>query len=84
MREGLGGAQAGVSGLSENMEVLGADGQHVGVIDHIEGASIELKKDDPAAHGEHHWIPLEWVASVDTAARLKLSSTDAWSQWTAA
>jgi len=70
--------------LAENMEVLGADGQHVGVIDHIEGASIELKKDDPAAHGRHHFIPLDWVVSVDRAARLNLSAADAWNRWTAA
>jgi hypothetical protein len=76
---------AGLSAkLVADMEVLGADGQHVGVIDHIEGASIELKKDDPAAHGRHHFIPLDWVASVDRAARLKLSAPDAWSRWTAA
>jgi len=79
------GAASGVSTrLSENMEVLGADGQHVGVIDHIEGMSVELKKDDPAAHGQHHLIPMEWIASVDQAARLKLSAADAWSRWTAA
>lgn len=79
-----GGAEQGFTNrLSENMEVLGADGQHVGVIDHIEGASIELKKDDPAAHGEHHLIPMDWIASVDQAARLKLSAADAWSRWTA-
>ncbi|PPQ37449.1 DUF2171 domain-containing protein [Rhodoblastus acidophilus] len=70
--------------LSENMEVLGADGRHVGVIDHIEGMSVELKKDDPAAHGQHHLIPIEWIASVDQAAKLKLSAADAWSRWTAA
>jgi hypothetical protein len=79
-----GGAEQGFTGrLAEDMEVLGADGQHVGVIDHIEGASIELKKDDPAAHGQHHFIPMDWIASVDQAARLKLSAADAWSRWTA-
>lgn len=79
------GAASGLSTqLAEDMEVLGADGQHVGVIDHIEGASIELKKDDPAAHGQHHFIPLDWIASVDQAARLKLTAADAWSRWTPA
>jgi hypothetical protein len=70
--------------LSENMEVLGADGRHVGVIDHIDGASIALRTDDPEARGRRHSIPIDWVESVDAAARLKLTASDAWSRWRAA
>ena len=42
--------------------VCSNDGQFA-VVDHIAGAdSIKLKKDE---QGQHHYIPLSWVTSVD-------------------
>ncbi len=32
--------------IKENMEVIGADGVHVGTVDRIEGDRIKLKKSD--------------------------------------
>ena len=48
--------------IEEHMEVVGSDGQHVGTVDNL---GIKLTKNDPAAHGEHHYIKLEKVASID-------------------
>lgn len=47
------------------MEVVGSDGQHVGTVDKIEGDRIKLTKDDPQAQGQHHYLPLNSVASVE-------------------
>jgi hypothetical protein len=42
--------------------VCSLDGQFA-VVDHMEDAdTIKLKKDDS---GQHHYIPLEWVTSVE-------------------
>lgn len=50
------------SQIKEHMDVVGSDGQHVGTVDDL---CIKLTKNDPAAHGEHHIIKLDTVASVE-------------------
>ena len=51
-----------VQSIKEKMEVLGSDGQHVGVVDHLDGTDkIKLTKSDPKSGGQHHIIPLAWV-----------------------
>jgi len=56
------------SEIKEHMEVVGADGVHVGKVDHIDGDRIKLTRKDPE-HGierdHHHYVPLADVASVD-------------------
>lgn len=59
------------SQIREHMEVVGPDGSHVGVVDKVEGNRIKLTKNDPAAGGEHRYVELDQVASVDGAVRLK-------------
>lgn len=53
--------------IRENMEVIGADGVHVGTVDHIEDNRIKLKKtDNSGQHAEHHhYIELGFVADVE-------------------
>jgi hypothetical protein len=62
---------ADASNIREHMEVLGPEGRHVGTVDKVEGDRIKLTKNDPAAGGEHQYVGLDQVASVDTAVRLK-------------
>ncbi len=50
------------SKITEHLEVVGSDGQHVGTVDKL---VIKLTKKDPAAHGQHHIVPLDAVASVE-------------------
>lgn len=53
---------------------MGVSGIHVGTVDHLDGKEwIKLKKTD-SADGKHHWIPLNWVESVDEKA-IHLSKT---------
>lgn len=71
--------------IKEHMEVLGADGQHVGTVDCLKGADrIVLTKSDPKSGGQHHVIPADWVDKVDEKVRLKKSAKDAMAQWQAA
>ena len=56
---------ANAAQIKEHMDVVGSDGQHVGTVDKVEGDRIKLTKNDPQAGGQHHYIPLDAVASVE-------------------
>lgn len=59
---------ADTSKIREHMEVVGADGVHVGTVDHIEGDRIKLTKKDSGEgrhRGHHHYIPSSLIAEVD-------------------
>jgi hypothetical protein len=50
------------------MEVIGADGVHVGTVDHVGGDRIKLTKADSGEgrhEGHHHFISLGLVADVE-------------------
>ena len=54
--------------IKEHMEVIGADGVHVGTVDKVEGNRIKLTKADSGegAHkGHHHFIDRSLVAEVE-------------------
>ena len=57
------------SQITEHMEVVGSDGQHVGTVDNL---VIKLTKKDPAAQGQHHLLKLAMVDSVE-GGKLKLN-----------
>lgn len=73
------------SAIREDMEVIGADGARVGVVDKLEGDRIKLTKADSnpqlegaeGAHaGHHHYISLGLVAGVE-GNQVRLSATGA-------
>ena len=73
------------SEIREHMEVIGADGVHVGTVDKVEGGRIKLTKQDSGAEiegaqgqhsGHHHYISLGLVAEVEGDA-VRLSATAA-------
>lgn len=43
-----------ISEIREHMEVIGADGVHVGTVDKVEGDRIKLIKADSGSHQDHH------------------------------
>lgn len=51
--------------IKEHAEVLGSDGGHVGTVDHVDKGEIKLTKTDPEAGGLHHYIPVDFVRSVE-------------------
>lgn len=54
--------------IRDGMEVIGADGVHVGTVDRIEGTRIKLtKRDSGEGHhaGHHHYLPIGLVAEVE-------------------
>jgi hypothetical protein len=59
---------ADTSKIKEHMEVIGADGAHVGTVDRVEGKRIKLTKADSGqgSHkGHHHFIELGLVADIE-------------------
>jgi hypothetical protein len=59
---------AGANKIREHMEVVGADGVHIGTVDKVEGDRIKLTKADSGMGGHkshHHYIPLSLLAEVD-------------------
>lgn len=70
------------SQIREHMEVMAADGSHVGTVDHMEGESrIKLTRSD-SEDGRHHLIPLDWVDHVDAHVHLNRDADEVRQQWT--
>jgi hypothetical protein len=54
--------------IREHMEVIGADGVHVGIVDRVEGDRIKLTMADSGEghhEGHHHFIPALLVAEIE-------------------
>ncbi len=59
---------SGFEDIKEHMEVVGADGVHVGTVDHLDGDRIKLTKKDSGEgshEGHHHYISRGLVAGVE-------------------
>ena len=53
-----------LSQIQEHAEVIGADGVHVGTVDHVQGDRIKLTKAD-SSDERHHFIPVALVAEIE-------------------
>lgn len=64
--------------IKEHMQIIGADGAPVAIVDKVEGQRIKLTRDD--GHGgkrdHHHYLPLNLVADIE-GDTLRLSTTAA-------
>lgn len=67
--------------VTEHMEVVGSDDEHVGTVDKVRGDRIILTKSDPDAGGHHHSIPSRWVSSVDGKVKLRKTAAEAKQAW---
>jgi len=55
-----------LSTIKEHMDVIGADGVHLGTVDKVEGHRIKLTRADSGSHGDHHhYISAGLVAAVE-------------------
>lgn len=52
------------SEIREHMTIIGADGVHVGTVDHLDGERIKMTKAD-SVDGRHHYLPAGLVAAVE-------------------
>ena len=57
---------ADLSNIQQHMEVIGADGVHVGTVDQVDGSRIKLIKADSGSHDDHHhYVSGGLVATVE-------------------
>lgn len=55
-----------ISQVTEHMNIIGADGVHVGTVDKVEGNRIKLTKSDSGSHGDHHhYISEGLIAGIE-------------------
>ena len=66
------------SDVKEHMEVIGADGVHVGTVDKIEADQLKLTRSDRGAGGHegHRYVPTGLIAGVE-GNQVRLSATGA-------
>ena len=67
------------SSVKQHMEVIGADGVHIGTVDRVENGRIKLTKADSGEghhRGHHHFIDLGLVADVE-GQKVRLSANAA-------
>ena len=65
--------------IKEHMEVIGADGVHIGTVDKVEGDRIKLTRKDSGEgshRGHHHFIDKSLVAGVE-GDKVRLSAVGA-------
>ena len=70
------------SQIKEHANVIGADGVHLGTVDHLDdsGQRIKLTKNDSPSTEDgqgqkHHYIPLGLVAEIEADDTVRLSAT---------
>ncbi len=68
-----------LSQIREHMDIIGADGVHLGTVDSVEGDRIKLVKADSGSHDDHHhYLSVGLVASVEgNQVRLTASGANA-------
>ena len=71
-----------VQNVREHMDVFGSCGNKLGRVDKVEGSTIKLTKDS-AQDGQHHYLPLSWVARVDQHVHLNKDCGQAKREWSA-
>lgn len=64
--------------IREHMPVVCSNNGQFGTVDRVEGDSIKLTKDD---QGQHHWIPMDWVTTVDRHVHVDRPGDQAMREW---
>ncbi|MFC3581593.1 DUF2171 domain-containing protein [Sphingomonas hylomeconis] len=67
--------------VTEHMEVIGSDDQHIGTVDKVRGDRILLTKNDVDAGGHHHSIPSRWIDSVADKVKVRKTAEEAKAHW---
>jgi hypothetical protein len=68
---------ADLTRIRDHMEVIGADGVHVGTVDSVDGNRIKLIKADSGSHsGHHHYVSAGLIADIE-GNKVRLSANGA-------
>jgi len=63
-----------LSQIREHMEIIGADGVHIGTVDKIEGDRIKMTKADSGSHADHHHYVSGGLVAAIEANQVRLSA----------
>jgi hypothetical protein len=74
------GSAGSTADIREHQEVYASCGTKIGTVDHVEGDSIKLTRSG-SPDGQHHRIPLSWVANVHDHVHLNKDHTEVEKQW---
>jgi hypothetical protein len=73
---------ADLAKIQEHMPVVGSDGGHVGIVDHLDGQRIKLTRTDPDAQGVHHFIHVDSIEAIaEGEVRLNRTAAQAKDEW---
>ena len=65
--------------IKPDMPVVCSEDGQFAVVDHVDGKdSIKLKKDKS---GQHHFIPMKWVTTVDNKVHIDRPGDQAMREW---
>jgi hypothetical protein len=64
--------------IKPDMPVVCSKNGQFAVVDHMEQGSIKLKKD---GSGQHHYIPMSWVKTVDQQVHIDRPGDQAMREW---
>jgi hypothetical protein len=68
--------------IKPHMPVVCSKNKQFATVDHVEGSqAIKLTKD---ASGEHHFIPMSWVTTVDDKVHVDRPGDQAMREWSTA
>ena len=64
--------------IKAHMPVVCSKGGQFATVDHVDGTQLKLTKDDK---GQHHFIPLDWVTTVDDKVHINKPGDQAMKEW---
>lgn len=64
--------------IKPHMAVVCSKDKQFATVDHIQGQQVKLTKD---ASGQHHFIPLSWVKTVDDKVHIDRPGDQAMKEW---
>ena len=70
--------QKNVDQIKAQMPVVCSNNGQFATVDHVEGKSLKLTKDDK---GQPHFIPLAWVKTVDDKVHIDRPGKQAMTDW---
>ena len=68
---------ATITDVREQMEIIGADGAHIGTVDKVEGDRIKMTKPDSGSHSSHHHYVSQGLIAEIEGNQIRLSATAA-------
>ena len=64
--------------IKPHCQVVDCNDAPIGKVDHVQGQSLKLTKDDS---GKHHLIPLDWIDRVDDKVHVTKNADEVRNAW---